>query len=372
MSNTNHQSRWEYGSELHWQSTLELKALCQGETIHEILPHAKLHGTGCSTIRTILNYGKDTRGWQRVWVPTYLISDVIAAIADSGLTIEYYQDNPLFKAPGLPEVTLTSSDVLFRLNYFGWRGTEAILSPTDTGCDIIEDHCHDPIGPWAQNSQATYCLTTLRKVYPLPDGAILWSPIGETLPDEPELTVSHLSAVQNKLSGMLLKQIYLNGGSINKAEFREKAITGEEEIGGECGISGISELSRYFLSILSITQISQRRLDNFQTFNELASDSVKAYIEQSQLKQGCYPFSLVFRFKNRAQRESIRMALIQEHVYPAIFWDLPTDLKDGQGLEFSSTMLSIPCDFRYTAEDMQRLAKILDSAISTCSDLAKS
>lgn len=372
MSNQTNPSRWEYGSEIHWQSTLELQALCQGETIHQILPHAKLHGTGCSTIRTILNYGKDTRGWQRVWVPTYLITDVIAAIADSGLTVEYYQDNPLLKAPGLPGETLGSSDVLFRLNYFGWRGTEAILSPGNIGCDIIEDHCHDPIGSWAQNSQATYCLTTLRKVYPLPDGAILWSPLGEELPEEPELTVSHLSAVQNKLSGMLLKQIYLNGGSINKAEFREKAIVGEEEIGGECGISGISELSRYFLSILSITQLSQRRLDNFQTFKELASDSVKAFIEQGQLKQGCYPFSLVFRFKNRAQRDGVRKALIQEHVYPAIFWDLPSELKDDSGLDFSSTMLSIPCDFRYTAEDMQRLAKILDHAISTCSDLAES
>lgn len=370
MNKNTNQIRWEYGSELHWQSTLELQALGGAGTIQEIFPHSRLHGTGCSAIRTILNYGRTTRGWQRIWVPTYLITDVIAAIADSGLAIEYYRDNPLLNSPGLPEGTLSSSDVLFRLNYFGWRGTEAILSPADTGCDIIEDHCHDPIGPWAQNSQATYCLTTLRKVYPLPDGAILWSPMGEELPKEPELTVSHLSAVQNKLSGMFLKQIYLNGGPINKAEFREKAIAGEEAIGGECGVSGISELSRYFLSVLSVTQLSQRRLDNFQTFNERATNLVKAYIEQGQLTQGCYPFSIIFRFNNRAQRDGVRSGLIQDHVYPAIFWDLPTDLNDDQGLEFSSTMLSIPCDFRYTTEDIQRLVDILDHAISGCSALA--
>ena len=360
------ESRWEYGSEIHWPSVNEFQTLCGEKSIKSIYPNGVMHGTGCSTIRTILNHGRLHRGWRKIWVPTYFIQEVTAVIAESGLIVKYYQDNPLLNPPGLPSGERSSDEVVFRMNYFGWRGAEAILSPKELGCDIIEDHCHDLIGNWAQKSQATYCLSTLRKLYPVPDGAILWSPLGAELPEEPETTTSHLCAVQKKLSGMLMKSFYLSGGQVSKSEFRKAAIVGENEIGGKSGISGVSDMSRQFLSSLSVTKLSQCRAENFEIFRKLAPLSVSNYLAREKFATGCYPFSIVFLFDTENQRDRIRDHLIKNRIYPAIFWDLPVDLDDSLGLDFASRMLAIPCDFRYKIADLQRMAVTLEQAIAAC------
>jgi len=234
----NIENRWEYGSETYWLPEEELKHFSGDKTIYEFYPDAAMHSTGCSVIRAALWHGIANRGWKTIWMPSYFIKEVIVVIQGIDIEIKFYHDNPLMTNPGLPKEKLTSEDVVFRMNYFGWRGAEAILSPQELGCDIIEDHCHDFIGAWATGSQATYCLTTLRKLYPLPDGAILWSPQGEEVPEAPAVTDSHLAAVQKKLSGMLLKQYYLNSCDVSKDEFRKGSLDGEDEIGGTTGFSG--------------------------------------------------------------------------------------------------------------------------------------
>lgn len=368
MNIKNLENRWEYGSEVHWQSVNELQALCGEKSIKSFYPNGAIHSTGCSTIRTILEHGKLNRGWKTIWMPTYFIKEVITVIAESDLIVKYYQDNPLMNPPGLPNGKCSPNDVVFRMNYFGWRGSEAILSPAELGCDIIEDHCHDLIGNWAIGSRATYCIATLRKLYPLPDSAILWSPSQAEIPEEPEITTSHLSAVEKKLSGMLLKQFYLSGGKVSKSEFRKTAIAGEEEIGGTNGISGASELSRNLLSIISVTKLSQRRTENFEAFRKLAPSSVLNYIAWDNFVPGCYPFSIIFLFDTKNQRDSIRDYLIQNQIYPAIFWDWSDDLDldDPQGQDFAARMLAIPCDFRYKNADLERVVNIMEQAINAC------
>jgi len=194
----------------------------------------------------------------------------------------------------------------------------------------------------------------------------LWSPSGAEIPEEPKITDSHLSAVQKKLSGMLLKQFYLEGGKVSKSEFRKASVTGEEEIGGTSGISGASDLSRHLLSIISATKLSQLRTENFKVFKKLAPSSVLNYIIGDNLEPGCHPFSIVFLFDTKSQRDSIKDYLIQNQIYPAIFWDWPDelDLDDPSGRDFASRMLSIPCDFRYNADSLERVAVILEQGIA--------
>lgn len=361
----NNESNWEYGSENHWLSEKQLKEFSGDKTIYDLYPDAALHSTGCSVIRSVLWHGIANRGWKTIWMPSYFIKEVIVVIQGIDIEIKFYHDNPLMTTPGLPTEKLTSEDVVFRMNYFGWRGAEAILSSQDIGCDIIEDHCHDFIGAWATQSQATYCLTTLRKLYPLPDGAILWSPQGEEVPEAPATTDSHLAAVQKKLSGMLLKQFYLNGCDVAKEEFRKGSLDGEDEIGGTNGVSGACELSKHLFSVLSITKLSKLRNENFETFKKLASPSVKKYLAWDTIPADSYIFSIVFLFDSESQRDLVKAYLIQNKVYPATFWDWPTEyaLDDPEGKDFSDRMLSIHCDFRYNADDIQKMLSILERAI---------
>jgi len=78
---------------------------------------------------------------------------------------------------------------------------------------------------------------------------------------------------------------------------------------------------------------------------------------------------LVFQvlFDSQEQRDQVKSYLIQNKVYPATFWDWPTEyaLDDPEGKDFSDRMLSIPCDFRYKTDDIKQMLTILERAVSS-------
>ena len=75
------------------------------------------------------------------------------------------------------------NDVVLAVNYFGVRAGEPWQQWREKhACVLLEDHSHDPVSGWAQSSRADYAFSSLRKTMPVPDGAILWSPLGHPLP----------------------------------------------------------------------------------------------------------------------------------------------------------------------------------------------
>ncbi len=104
--------------------------------------------------------------------------------------------------------------------------------------EIIEDHTHDPYSKWAYNSRSDWCIASLRKTLPIPDGGVLWSPVRNSLPIQAVVTRTRSEASLKKLVGMYLKAAYLVGARTQKEDFRALLTTGEEQIAaGE--ISGI-------------------------------------------------------------------------------------------------------------------------------------
>ena len=78
--------------------------------------------------------------------------------------------------------------------------------------------------------------------------------------------------------------------------------------------------------------------------------------------ESCTMFSLVLLMENREKRDMVRKRLIDNCVYPAILWNVPGEASEASR-GFSSRMLSIHCDGRYTEEDVRQLADILNKAI---------
>jgi hypothetical protein len=69
------------------------------------------------------------------------------------------------------------------MNYFGLRTPPDLELPE--GVEVLEDHSHDPVSAWAEQSSADFCLASLRKTLPINDGGALWSPVGHRLPPAP-------------------------------------------------------------------------------------------------------------------------------------------------------------------------------------------
>jgi len=338
--------RWESGSEYHW---LGLPAPVPAEEA----PWASglLVFSGRDALRLLLRHGFEDRGWRRLWVPEYYCQHVAAALVRPGLELRPYPDHPGRPTPDLPDGR--PGDAILVMNYFGLR--EAVHPSRRDGVDIVEDHSHDPWSPWARTSTADFGIASLRKTLPLSDGGVLWSPRLHALPPEPRLTAQRKRAAATKLAAMILKAMYLDGHQIDKAEVRALALQGERDLAVP-GISAMSDVAGVVLRSFPIESWRRTRAANHALLSSLLANVGWARVLQPASSAGV-PFSLAVVADSAERRERLRLRLIEASIFPAVLWPLEkTVLPVGQeAREMSRRVLSIHCDGRYGAGDMQRI-----------------
>lgn len=359
----NQNSYWEFGSEFHWIEWLD-----EGASDHPWKSIGNLWGTGRDALRALLNYGAKSRGWRRLWLPSYFCQEVVHSVSSTGVDILFYQDSPVTskKHQIANNTTLFSEskygDVILSVNYFGLRSASSINIVQSKGVEIVEDHTHDPWSSWAFNSTASYCIASLRKTLPIPDGGVLWSPLGFELPNQRPVTLERELAAGRKRSAMLLKKLYLQGKNIDKNRFRRLQLTGEEKIAsGE--ISGITSTTSALLDIMPIAHWRDVRKRNYNYFLDRTL-GIGHFDVLHAADSSCFPFSFFIVTETPTEREKIRERLISNRVYPSVLWPLDKpffpDVVCAEDLCLSRTILSIHCDMRYSMSDMKIVADLLN------------
>jgi hypothetical protein len=329
----------EHGSDLHLAlDTGVLEAPWCGQ------PHT-LWGSGRDAMRALLAWGREHHGWRRALVPSFFCQDVVVAIARE-LPLVAYDDAPGQPAPAAVEAD--ERDVVFVVNLHGARTS----NPMETRAVVVEDHTHDPVSPWAFASDADWAVASLRKTLPLPDGGVLWSPRRRPSPPAAAVTSAHAAAAADRLAAMILKRLYLDGGTIVKDDFRRLAVAGEHAIAlGD--ISGICDFSAARLASLPSRAWREARLRNHAAFVAALGE-----LDGVAMLPGAFAATLVF--ERAEDRERVRAALVEQRIYPAVLWSLETPAVSGipvEHVELSRRVLSLHCDFRYTPDDLRRVAQ---------------
>ena len=106
--------------------------------------------------------------WKRLFVPEYFCYKVIGAIRTTGIELVFYPDYPLADDETIinHRSNFVEGDVILRMNYFGLRSRR---DNSNLNVTVIEDHSHDLFSEWALNSNADWCIASLRKSLPIPD-----------------------------------------------------------------------------------------------------------------------------------------------------------------------------------------------------------
>lgn len=344
----------EFGSDFHYIALAE----GAGKTLYDFYPRANLYADG----RQALIHLYQTQGWERLWVPEYFCYEVVESLKQAGLELRFYadwpgndNDNKTLEATQKNHY-FKSTDAILRVNYFG---TRSYRSPEKLSvAAIIEDHTHDLIGGWAQNSSADWCIASLRKSLPIPEGGILWSPVGLTLPKAPERSEENERIASIRWDAMKLKTRYLNGDNVEKSAFRAGYVDTEGYF-DTAPVCAIDEASREYLHSFNIQEWYQRKRENWELLRDIKKDGVKVLKPEDY---GCYPFSLTLQFDDINKRDIVKKALIEKCIYPAILWSVPPT-GDGEIFVFSRTMLSIHCDTRYSKEDIVTMKSIIESIL---------
>ena len=303
-------------------------------------------------------------GWKRIWMPDYFCCEVIYTIKEqTGIEVMFYEDNPLHEGQ-VENLSFEEGDVLLRMNFFGLRGQR---NNKKISCPVIEDHTHDPFGHWALYSDADWCISSIRKILPLPEGGMMWSPKGHCLTVSLQPSEENERIAATRWEGMEMKAAYLKGETVSKEEFRKRYTETEEWFDSAEPVLIDSRSKDVVTKQLDINLWQGAKRKNWLLLKSLLSEKRGLQIPLNILlpeDEACTMFSLILLLESKEQRGVVRKQLIEACVYPAILWVVP-DSASVASKDFSERMLSIHCDGRYTEEDVRLLVDLLNKALET-------
>ena len=343
------EDRWEHGSDVQWMPP----------TSTAVYPWQSCALFGCG--RFALNALIEQVACRRLWVPSFYCPEVIAALPPGRVEIAVYRDLPTEPLGSLADLPIAPGDAILTQNLYGLRG-EAPVTPA--GVPVIEDHTHDLVIDWATTSRADYAMASLRKLLTVADGGVAWSPLGKPLPAEPDLDRAHERAAMDRLTGLVLKAAYLDGGAIEKAVYRTHCVAGEQALAGGPS-SGILPLTRACLPGYPVIAWRQQRAANFATFVEALGEPPGVELLRPA-HDHAVAFVATLCFATPALRDEVRRQLIAAQIYPAVLWPLDhaTYAVPDEARALAHRMLSLHCDQRYTGSDMQRVAVAVRHALA--------
>jgi len=351
------EKNWEHGSEF----SLVRKDVGRGILESPWVKNGVLYGSGRDALRALIQHGMEIRGWKRLLIPSYFCQEVVKTLVKTGIVCELYRCSPI--NPCKQSVSgIGQSDVVLWVNYFGCIARTGFHSDM-RDYDIIIDHSHDPWSRSSYKSNADYCMASLRKTLPIPDGGVIWSPLGHKMPLAAPLSKEREIASGRKLAAMVLKSYYLENAKIEKKVFRQLYLSGEMGI-ADGTISGISSFSRALISSLPIKLWRRSRQVNYKIASDLLATCSWINILRPEIEE-CVPFSLILIFNERRRRDYVKDFLIAARVFPVVLWPLEDSVLPGvqaEDRDFSRRMLAIPCDMRYSKDDMKKVASIVKQA----------
>jgi len=330
--------RWEHGSEFAYPEAAEASdppLMPTGASYWHSGRHAL-----AALVRTLKP--------KRVLFPSFYCQDVLEACGEA--TPLAYRDDPFEPTVAVGDVR--DGDLVVLCNTFGLRPPP----PTLPEAVVVEDHTHDPGSAWARSSKAHYAFASLRKYLPLPDGGVLWSPAGRDVPLAPAHDGDLASVTLDRLTGMLLKQLWLAGGRVQKEAYRAAYVAGESRIGrGEPG--PMSAVARALLDTFPLDRWRETRRENHAAFSRALGTLPRVKLVTDRAPRT--PFAAVLLFDRAGDRDAVRAALIERRIYPAVLWPIDAGRVSGvpdEHVALSKRLLCLHCDHRYGPRELERVA----------------
>ena len=294
-------------------------------------------------------------------LPNYICQSVILAFEQEGYTIDFYQINADYSIEIESVKTLIlAADVLFIMHYFGFPQDQGILKTLKEACDknstvIIEDTTHSiftlPL------TCGNFAVSSLRKWFGLPDGAVAYS-TDKSILDIERFMIKDSNFTNLRLIGMLQKHAYLSGSSEKPTLHLSLLESAENYLTKHPSLSCISEFSWQQLCCLRLKEMIECRRSNYELlYNEISHGGIT--IASPMLDRNTCPLFLVVK---AARREALRIFLMEHQIYCPVHWPVEDQrLKDDQFLhENFGNNLSIPIDQRYNDTYMRYVASVLN------------
>lgn len=297
--------------------------------------------------RSALTYLLQQRKMRKIWLPAYLCPETAPAStpyslfpADplGGINLNFIQEH------------VQAGEAVMLVNYFGVAPDNTTLDFVKSRQDIvwIEDRCHtlwsettEPYGDWIIYSP--------RKLIGVPDGGLLVS-YKEKIPapayKKPVIDIWDPARMR-----------YEDPHGKNNKEWYQAYLKSEAAM--KADLQPISDISLEILRNLPLNPMIKMRIQNA----EILKKRIKETGKLTTLPIGDVPFCVPVVIEDV---EKIAEKLAKQGIFCARHWKTlisPPDMFLGLW-KLAGKLLSLPCDHRYNADDMHRIADVLDDILT--------
>ena len=271
-------------------------------------------------------------------LPSYCCDSMIVPFRDAGIEVCFYD---VIWDQGLKIDIKDSADILLWCNYFGYRNE----MPQFEGV-IIEDITHSLLSKSPSHNRSDYLVASLRKWEPVNCGG--FCSVVADYPSPPDEFISL------KNSAMELKAKYLSDhDEEKKPQFLSMFARSNHWLAEHYSGLSIDQWSREYLDHVDIEGQRRKRRKNAKTIYEGLKGKVSFLFPEVDMD--CPLFVPVLL----PDRDEIRKYLIKNEIYCPVHWPRP----EGCESNIYDSELSLICDQRYGAEDMERMVSVLLEAL---------
>jgi hypothetical protein len=286
----------------------------------------------------------------QVWIPSFLCYIILEAIDPQTTVRRFYEVDKGLKIISDQWVSeVQEGDLVIFIDYFGFPYDRHLGAHVkERGAWVLEDAVQALLSPHV-GGISDFVIFSFRKWVGVPDGAILrvpeGSPLRKLVLDIPS-THWWLKAFQTTV----LRREFDDGVPTRKwlKLFRETEDT------GPIGPYVMSHLSRAIVEAsVDYSMTTNRRIKNYKTL----LCRLEAYSLFPHIDPDVVPLGFPVRVANR---DVVRQVLFDHKIYPPVHWPIervvPAELIDSHRL--AKEIMTFPCDQRYNAEDMERMAEV--------------
>ncbi|NAW34715.1 DegT/DnrJ/EryC1/StrS aminotransferase family protein [Halomonas alimentaria] len=276
---------------------------------------------------------------KKIWLPAYTCDAVVQSVEAVGIEKEYYRLTSSFDVDA--SVRVGGDECILIVDYFGLSGDAVCRGLNRFGHRNTIVDCSQAY--FSEYSEALATIYSPRKFFGLPDGGLLFS-------DDPRIKQPDIrDTTSESRMGHLISRI------TESPEAAYKKYQDAEEAIGELPVQGMSRLTERLLRSVNYDAARVSRTRNAQYLDKKLGEYNKLSLEIGEdIAPLCYPFLPNTATASRAE-------LIKNRVFVPSYW--PEVLQRSEGGSFEWDMVTnglfLPCDQRYTEEDMERLVSLL-------------
>lgn len=300
---------------------------------------------------------------KRILLPDYVCQSVTDAAIRAGIPIATYSiDSSYYFDSAEIDEKLSEGDCIYIAHYFGQplndQQLQAISRWKNAGILIVEDITLSLLSCDLSGGVGfgSYILGSIRKWFPIPDGGFL-STVSEELP--PEITGTCVSKYTDYyLTVQSMKRQYIQGGCLDKAlknVYMGYYSLSIDELFSDYSLYPISAWSVNYLQNLDMEQALSKRIHNYDYLYSLIKDIPGLELKISR-KEGYLPFGMEICCE---KRNELLQYLISQDIYCNVHWRLPASPQNPAIAYLAEHSMTIPCDQRYSEEDLNRIADAL-------------